>query len=181
MDAIKLKISRYLSYILRHKPEVIGITLDAHGWVYVDELIIGMSKSPYPISKEYLKEIVATDDKQRYSFDESGTKIRANQGHSINVDLELEAVEPPEYLWHGTGMKYLDSIRSVGIIPKSRMYVHISASKNVARSVGERHGEAVILRVRSGEMYRNGYDFYLSSNGVWLTKNVPAEYIDDTF
>ena len=166
-----------MSLILRHKPESIGISLDAHGWADVEELIKGISKK-YPFDRNILEEIVRTDDKQRYIFNEDKTLIRANQGHSIPVDVELEIVNPPEYLWHGTGEKYTDSIELIGLIPKSRLYVHLSSDEETAINVGKRHGKPVVYRVRSGEMMKNGYVFYLSKNNVWLTKNVPGEYLE---
>lgn len=171
------KTSRYLSLILRHKPEEAGVVLDEHGWANVDELIEGVSKK-YEIDLDILEEIVRTDDKQRYSFNEDHTLIRANQGHSIPVDVELEAVEPPEYLYHGSAMKYFDSICELGLIPKSRLYVHLSEDIPKAYEVGKRHGESIVFRVRSGEMRRSGFAFYRSVNGVWLTKEVPVEYVE---
>lgn len=171
------KIGKYISLILRHKPDVIGITLDKHGWADVDEFIKGVNKN-HKLTMEMLENIVATDDKQRYSFNEDKTKIRANQGHSINVDVELEEVRPPEYLWHGTGRKYVDSIMKDGLIPKSRLYVHLSDNYNTAINVGVRHGEPVVLCIWAGDMYRDGYKFYRSKNGVWLVKHVPVEYLD---
>lgn len=171
------KTSRFLSMILRHRPEVIGITLDEHGWADVDELICGMAKT-HPIDRELLEEIVRTDEKQRYSFNEDRTKIRANQGHSIPVDVELPMEEPPEFLWHGTGEKYVESIEKEGLVPKSRLYVHLSADAATARVVGARHGKPVIYRVRTGQMRADGFLFYRSVNGVWLTKRVPAEYLE---
>lgn len=170
------KVSKYISLILRHKPETIGITLDAHGWANVKDLIKGVNKT-YKLDMEMLEEIVATDDKQRYSFNEDKTMIRANQGHSVNVDVELEEVEPPKYLYHGTATKYMDSILKDGLIPKSRLYVHLSADVETAITVGERHGKPIIFRIRSKAMYDQGFKFYKSQNGVWLTKNVPSEFM----
>ena len=121
--------------------------------------------------------IVRTDNKQRYSFNADKTKIRANQGHSIPVDVELSEREPPKILWHGTGEKYVASIDAQGLLPKSRLYVHLSGDFDTAVSVGKRHGRAVVYQVESGRMQRDGYRFYLSQNGVWLTKRVPAEYL----
>ena len=169
-------LSRYLSLILRHKPEVIGISLDEHGWANVDELITGIAKNN-EFDRETLEKIVRTDSKQRYSFNEDGTLIRANQGHSIPVDVELEEAVPPEILWHGTAEKYVESIEEQGLIPKSRLYVHLSKDMETAVSVGKRHGKPVVYQVKAGEMYRDGYEFYLSKNGVWLTKQVPVEYL----
>ena len=173
------ELSRYMCLILRHHPEVIGITLDEHGWADVEELIAGIAeKKNKNFNREMLEEIVRTDDKQRYAFSEDRTKIRANQGHSIPVDVELEKKEPPEILYHGTGGKYVESIDAMGLIPKNRLYVHLSGDVETAESVGKRHGTPVIYRVHSGRMYRDGYEFFLSRNGVWLTKRVPVEYLE---
>lgn len=170
------KTSKFISLILRHRPEVIGIELDEHGWADVGELIAGVAKSR-PFDMEMLEEIVRTDSKQRYSFNEDRTLIRANQGHSIPVDVELEQKEPPEVLYHGTGEKFVSSIDRQGLIPKSRLYVHLSPDEATAQNVGRRHGKPVIYEVMAGEMARDGKAFFLSVNGVWLTKAVPAEYL----
>lgn len=170
-------LSRYLSLILRHKPEVIGITLDEHGWANVNDLIAGIAKNNPGFNIDILEEIVRTDNKQRYSFNPDKTLIRANQGHSIPVDVELPETEPPELLFHGTGEKYVSSILQQGLIPKSRLYVHLSKDIDTATKVGKRHGKEVIFQVATGQMYRDGYKFYLSVNGVWLTKEVPVKYL----
>ena len=172
-----IKASRFISMILRHKPESIGISLDEHGWADVEELIKGVSKR-YPFDMNILEEIVRTDDKQRYSFNEDKTLIRANQGHSIPVDVELEIVKPPEFLWHGTAEKYMESIERMGLIAKSRLYVHLSVDEETAINVGKRHGKPIVYRVRSGEMFERGYVFYRSKNGIWLTKAVPIEFLE---
>lgn len=169
--------SKFISLILRHKPETIGITLDEHGWANVDELIAGVSKT-HPLDMAGLERIIAEDEKQRYSFNDDKTLIRANQGHSIPVDVELEEVEPPKILYHGTGEKYTSSIDEQGLIPKSRLYVHLSGDEETARKVGQRHGKPVVYKVRSGEMHRDGLLFYRSVNGVWLTKSVPVKYLE---
>lgn len=168
-----IQTSRFISLILRHKPEAIGITLDEHGWANVNELLNGVK-----IDMPLLEKIVATDDKQRYSFNEDKTLIRANQGHSIPVDVELDEVQPPEFLWHGTAEKYVDSICREGLIPKSRLYVHLSSDVSTATAVGKRHGEVVLLRIDARKMYEDGFKFYLSKNGVWLTKSVPTSYLE---
>lgn len=169
--------SKYLCLILRHKPEAIGISLDEHGWANVKDLIEGINQQ-CDFDMATLEKIVATDNKQRYSFNEDKTKIRANQGHSVDVDVELEEVKPPEYLFHGTGRKYIDSIMKDGLIPKSRLYVHLSDSYDTAINVGRRHGEPVVLCIFARDMYLAGYKFYRSKNGVWLVKHVPVEYFD---
>ena len=169
------KTSKYISLILRHKPETIGITLDANGWANVQDIIKGVNKT-HKLDMEMLEEIVATDDKQRYSFNEDKTMIRANQGHSIDVDVELEESIPPNCLWHGTGEKYVESIDVEGLIPKSRLYVHLSFNMKNAIDVGKRHGVPVIYLIDSAKMYEDGFKFYKSKNDVWLTKRVPVEY-----
>ena len=167
-------VSKYMSLILRHKPETIGISLDEHGWANVEDLITGIAKDN-EFNMEILEEIVRRDEKQRYSFNEDKTLIRANQGHSIPVDVELEEWVPPEILWHGTGEKYVESIDREGLISKSRLYVHLSKDEDTAIKVGSRHGKPVIYNVKAKQMYDDGYKFYLSVNGVWLTKEVPVK------
>ena len=170
--------SKFISLILRHQPEVIGITLDEHGWADVQELIDGINRSEgHTLDVELLEEIVRTDEKQRYSFNEDHTLIRANQGHSIPVDVELEEKTPPDILWHGTGEKYVSSINAHGLIPKSRLYVHLSSDMETARKVGSRHGKPIIYEIDCREMAEDGYHFFLSANHVWLTKEVPVRYL----
>lgn len=168
--------SKFLSLILRHKPETIEIKLDEHGWADVSELISGISKTR-PFDMKMLEEIVRTDSKQRYSFNKDKTLIRANQGHSISVDVELEKKTPPEFLYHGTGEKFVSSIDKEGLLSKSRLYVHLSKDTETAVKVGSRHGKPVVYRVTAGKMADEGFEFFLSVNGVWLTKAVPAEYL----
>jgi len=168
--------SKFIALILRHKPEEIGITLDEHGWADVDELISGIAKTQ-PFDMEALEKIVAEDEKLRYSFNEDKTLIRANQGHSIPVDVELEEKKPPEVLYHGTGEKYAASIDLQGLIPKSRLYVHLSADYDTAVKVGSRHGKPIVYTVAAKEMEKNGFVFYQSVNGVWLTNSVPASFL----
>ncbi|WP_026507833.1 RNA 2'-phosphotransferase [Butyrivibrio sp. MC2013] len=169
-------ISKYIALILRHKPETIDISLDEHGWANVDELIAGIAKNN-TFNMAMLEEIVATDNKQRYSFNEDHTLIRANQGHSVPVDVELKKVVPPEILYHGSAVKFEQSIDQQGLIPKSRLYVHLSKDYDTAVNVGKRHGKPLIYEVLSGKMAQDGYEFFLSANGVWLTKAVPVEYL----
>lgn len=170
-------LSKFISLILRHNPQTIGIKLDNYGWANVNELINGINKSGKKINMEILKEIVLTDNKQRYSFNDDKTKIRANQGHSINVDVELQEIKPPEILYHGTATKYIESIKKNGLIGKTRLYVHLSKDKETAENVGKRHGKPIVLVINSNKMYNDGYKFYLSENKVWLCKNVPVSYI----
>lgn len=173
---VDTKTSKFLSLILRHKPEVIGITLDEHGWARVDEVIAGIAKTR-PMSMEILEEIVATDSKRRYVFNEDKTLIRANQGHSVHVDVELEEKVPPEVLYHGTGEKSVASSEAQGLLPMSRLYVHLSTDVAMATKVGQRHGKPVVFRVDAQKMAKQGHRFYVSRNGVWLTKQVPAEFL----
>lgn len=161
----KNETSKYISLILRHKPEVIGITLDEHGWANVDELIEGVSRT-HRLDMEMLDEIVRTDEKQRYSFSDDKTLIRANQGHSIPVDVELKEIASPEYLWHGTAEKSVAGIAREGLKHMSRLYVHLSPDMETAKKVGSRHGKLVIYKVASGKMHEDGYVFYRSVNGV---------------
>ena len=170
------EISKYIALILRHKPEAIGIALDEHGWADVNELIEGISKT-HPLTREMLEEIVRTDNKQRYSFNDDHSLIRANQGHSIPVDVELQRTEPPAVLYHGTGEKYVPSIMKEGLIPKTRLYVHLSTDIATALNVGKRHGRPVIFRIDARKMNEDGCAFFLSANGVWLTKSVPIKYL----
>ena len=166
------RASKFLSLVLRHQPEKIGITLDPHGWAKVREILPGMN-----LTMEDLTYIVETDEKQRYSFNKDRTLIRANQGHSISIDLELEAREPPEYLYHGTVGQFLGSIQKEGLQKQKRQYVHLSPDVETAVKVGRRRGKPVVLQVASGRMHQDGYTFYLSDNGVWLTDAVPVQYI----
>ena len=170
------KTSRFISLILRHRPDTIGISLDEHGWASVEELLAGISKTQY-IDMAMLEKIVETDSKQRYSFNEDKTLIRANQGHSIDVDVELPKKQPPVFLYHGTGEKYVSSIDEQGLIPKSRLYVHLSGDEATATIVGSRHGRPVVYEVLASQMYHDGYEFFQSVNGVWLTKSVPVQYL----
>lgn len=169
--------SKFISLILRHKPSEIGIELDEHGWANVDELINGIDKKQ-KFNMAMLEEIVATDEKQRYSFNSDKTLIRANQGHSIPVDVELEEVSPPDILYHGTGEKFIFSINQLGLIPKSRLYVHLSKDIETATNVGKRHGDPIVYSVDCKKMIADGYKFYLSANGVWLTKEIPVKYLE---
>lgn len=171
-----VRAGRFISKILRHKPEIIGITLDEHGWANVDELIAGVNRT-LPMDMETLEEIVRTNNKQRYSFNEDKTLIRANQGHSVPVDVELTQAEPPEILYHGTAERFTAAIDAEGLRPMSRLYVHLSKDAETAANVGSRHGKPVVYEVLAGEMHRRGVIFFLSVNGVWLTKEVPKEFL----
>ncbi|MCB9230708.1 MAG: RNA 2'-phosphotransferase [Bacteroidia bacterium] len=172
------RISKFLSLVLRHDPAKIGLELDPSGWTSVDTLLKKMSASGPKITREMLEHVVATNDKKRFAFSEDGTMIRASQGHSVEVNLGYEAVEPPEFLFHGTVPKFVASIKENGLKAMSRHDVHLSKDRETAVNVGNRRGNALILTVRAGAMHRAGYPFYVSENGVWLTKEVPAEFIE---
>lgn len=170
-------LSVFISLVLRHKPEAAGIELDEHGWADVEKLLAGINAAGHKIDRSTLEEIVATDEKGRYSLSADGTKIRANQGHSVAVDVELTPSEPPEILYHGTAERFVHAIGEGGLLPMSRLYVHLSKDVETAVKVGSRHGKPVVFEVESGRMYREGIEFYLSSNGVWLTKAVKPGYL----
>ena len=174
----KIKTGKFLSLILRHSPELIGIEMDSQGWVNIKELISKCAAKGKRFSMADLEEIVETNNKRRYSFNEDKTKIRANQGHSIDVDLEFSPVEPPEILYHGTAESFYNSIMEKGIIKKNRQHVHLSDNRTTAHNVGARHGKPLILRVLSGEMHTDGIEFFLSENGVWLTDYIDPKYIE---
>ena len=173
------KLSVFLSLVLRHKPEAANITLDNKGYADVNELIKGMNSVEKKINFEILDEIVKIDNKSRYSFNEDKSKIRANQGHSIEVDVELQESKPPVRLYHGTATRFINSIMNKGIIKGNRLYVHLSKDIDTASKVGTRHGELALLQVDTDRMYIDGYKFYISKNGVWLTDFVPVRYISE--
>lgn len=173
----KIKISKFLSLVLRHKPETIDLALDENGWANTDLLIQGMLKSNYSVDINILKSIVKSSDKQRFKFSDDFSKIRANQGHSINVDLKLKPELPPAILFHGTANKNLDSIKRNGLLKKNRHHVHLSSDTETAEKVGMRYGKPIVLHIAAGKMNTDGIKFYLSENGVWLTEKVDTKYI----
>jgi len=177
-DKIAKGVSKFLSYVLRHSPETINLRLDENGWANVDELIAKSNNGHGQIDFDLLDYVVQNNDKQRFTFNEDKTKIRASQGHSIAVDLALKPAEPLEYLYHGTVEKSLAKIKEQGLQKMSRQHVHLSADVETAIKVGGRRGVPILLTIRSGEMFRAGYSFYLSANGVWLTDLVPVAYIE---
>ncbi|MBU7586145.1 MAG: RNA 2'-phosphotransferase [Nostoc sp. TH1S01] len=172
-----VKISKFLSKYLRHQPESLGIKLAPGGWVTVDELLAACARQQFPITLQELAAVVATNDKQRFSFDSTGTFIRANQGHSVEVDLQLLPAVPPQVLYHGTGHKAVESILQNGLSKMSRHHVHLSQDITTAKTVGARHGKPVVFAVDAAVMYQVGYIFYCSENGVWLVDAVPPEYL----
>ncbi len=169
--------SKFLSLVLRHQPEVIGLSLDDAGWANVAELIELANKHKRPLTPELLQEVVLTNDKKRFAFSTDGSKIRASQGHSVVVDLELPVVTPPEFLYHGTATRFLESIKQQGLLPGSRQHVHLSADHATAIKVGQRHGKPIVLVVAALQMHESGYAFYYSENGVWLVAAVPVPFI----
>ncbi|MBD2101906.1 RNA 2'-phosphotransferase [Leptolyngbya sp. FACHB-261] len=172
-----IKISRYLSKHLRHQPEALGLTLAPGGWASVEQLLAACAQHHFPITYSELENVVATDDKQRFSFDATRSLIRANQGHSIPVDFQLEPVVPPALLYHGTGASSVKPILRSGLYKMSRHHVHLSLDKVTAQAVGARHGQPVVFAVDAAAMYQNGFQFYCSANGVWLVDQVPPEYL----
>jgi putative RNA 2'-phosphotransferase len=173
-----IKVSKFLSLVLRHKPEEIGLTLDENGWASIEELIRLANLRGTRLNRALLDQVVAENDKKRFALSEDGLRIRASQGHSINIDLALAPAQPPELLYHGTASRCIDSIRASGLHSANRQHVHLSLDAPTATKVGQRHGKPVVLTVRSGEMAAAGHSFFLSANGVWLTERVPAEFID---
>ena len=171
------RVSKYLAKYLRHAPGELGLTLQPGGWVPVDDLLSAAGRQGFPISYDELVECVETNDKRRYSFDGTGDLIRANQGHSVEVDLQLEEREPPEVLYHGTVDRFLPTILSGGLNKGRRHHVHLSKDVETARKVGARRGEPVVLTVDAGRMHRDGHGFFVSANGVWLTDSVPTGYL----
>ncbi len=169
---------KFLAYILRHNPAFCGVELDKSGWADVDGLLAGAQKSGKELNADMLEKIVQTDGKGRFEFNSDRSKIRATYGHSLPVDLDLQPETPPDILYHGTAEKFSDSIRRYRLIKKSRNFVHLSPEKYMAERVGARHGRAVILGIYAGQMAKDGYKFYRSAGGVWLTEEVHAEYID---
>lgn len=173
------EISKLIALALRHRPEVLGIELDAHGWTDAAALVAAID-ARQPFDMAALETIVAMDEKQRYAFNADHTRIRASQGHSIPVDLALVPVTPPDVLWHGTGEKLVERIEREGLKPMSRQYVHLSADTETAVKVGRRHGRPVVFRVDAARMAADGLRFYRSENGVWLTNAVPPQYLTRT-
>jgi len=173
-------VSKFLSLVLRHSPETIGLKLDENGWADVEELIEKCNNkgSQNQMTAELLDYVVKNNDKKRFTFNDDKTKIRASQGHSISVELDLKEAEPSEFLYHGTVEKFLESIKKEGLQKMSRQHVHLSKDRETAIKVGSRRGIAQILTIKSGEMHKDGFKFYISENNVWLTDEVPVKYIE---
>ena len=172
------RISRFLSLILRHAPEKIHLIMDQNGWAAVDELIENAGKyAGIALDRDILTRVVQTNDKQRFALSPDGNKIRANQGHSVPIDLALEETAPPDLLYHGTAVRFLDSIDKAGLLPMSRRHVHLSGAPETALAVGRRHGKPAVLVIDAKAMRDQGFPFYISENKVWLTPAVPARFI----
>jgi len=174
------KTSKFLSYVLRHKPDAIGLTLTENGWANIDELIskARTSGDRTTIDRASIQKVVDTNDKKRFIISDDGQSIRASQGHSINIDLQLKPATPPEFLYHGTATRFLDTILKEGLKPQQRQHVHLSTDVETATKVGQRYGKPSILTIKALLMYEKGFTFYLSDNGVWLTTSVPSTYIN---
>ena len=173
------RISKFLSLVLRHQPETLGVTLDENGWTDVGTLLEKLDQKGYAIDLDQLRYVVETNNKKRFAFNDDETQIRANQGHSVEVDLGYVEKVPPLFLYHGTATRFLEAIKANGLKKMNRHHVHLSADKQTAINVGSRHGKPVVLVVRAGDMAAAGYAFYQSDNGVWLTDNVPAAYFSN--
>lgn len=171
------KQSKFLSRVLRHEPELAGLSLQAGGWARIDVLLRGMKRAGHRLNLEELKQLVAENDKRRFTISDDGTLIRAAQGHSVKVNLGLEAVVPPKTLFHGTASANLDSIFAEGLKPGNRQQVHLSIDCETALKVGQRHGKPTVLRVDTGRMHKNGHHFFKADNGVWLTDCIPSNYL----
>lgn len=174
----RIRTSKFLSLVLRHEPQRIGLELDPSGWAEVDGLLAACRHHGMPIERADLEEVVATNEKKRFAFSEDGRRIRASQGHSIDVELGYTLQSPPSVLFHGTTTRFLDAIRREGLHKRGRHHVHLSAETDTAHKVGERHGKPAILIVQAAAMHADGHSFFLSENGVWLTEHVPPEFIE---
>lgn len=172
-----VSLSKFLSLILRHEPQRIGVTLDANGWISVEDLLSALHAYGKRVTLLDLQQVVAENDKQRFALSPDGLRIRANQGHSVRVDLEYEPCAPPSVLYHGTVRRFLTAIRSQGLLKGSRHHVHLSARREVALQVGQRRGQPVILTVRADAMAASGHTFFRTPNGVWLVDHVPPQFL----
>jgi len=172
------KISKFLSYVLRHKPETIEIILDSDGWVNIDSLITQANQYGEYLTKELLEQVVNTNDKKRFTLSEDGLRIRAAQGHSTKqVDVNHDEQIPPTLLYHGTATRFINSIKEKGLVAGDRHYVHLSSDEKIAILIGERHGKPIVISIKAQLMSKQGFKFYLADNGVWLTKIVPIEFL----
>ena len=177
MQSNSAQLSKFLSFVLRHEPDGIGLTLDPQGWASIDELITKSNAAGTQFNRVDLLHTVETSDKKRFSLSEDGQRIRAAQGHSVAVELDLSPQQPPSMLYHGTATRFVDSILSEGLKPQARQQVHLSADEATAHRVGQRHGKPVVLKVEALRMHAKGFMFFLADNGVWLTDQVPPEFL----
>jgi putative RNA 2'-phosphotransferase len=176
-DSELKSISKFLSFVLRHEPQSIGLQLDDGGWASVDDLLAKAAAAGKRLDHQLLQRVVDTSDKKRFALSEDGQRIRANQGHSIDVSLGLQPVSPPAFLYHGTASRFLDSILATGLDKRERHHVHLTEDLSIARSVGQRYGRVVLLEVDAARMHNDGHLFFRSANAVWLTDVVPSAYI----
>ena len=166
-----------MSLVLRHEPAKAALTLEPGGWVLIDDLLAGAAAAGVRFTRDELDAVVRACEKQRFAIDDTGTKIRANQGHSTEVELQFEPAEPPAELYHGTAERNLAAILRDGLLKMARHHVHLSPDTQTATKVGSRHGKPVILVVDATKMRAGGHTFYRSANGVWLVEHVPPEYL----
>lgn len=173
-------ISKFLSYVLRHQPEAIGLSLDKEGWAVISDLILCSVKEDYTLDNNLIRNIVDSSDKKRFTISDDGLRIRAAQGHSTQqVNIDYKEKIPPCFLYHGTAIRFISAIREQGLLPLSRKYVHLSFDKNTAIQVGQRYGKPVLLKIKALYMYEQGFKFYQADNGVWLTEQVPYQFIQE--
>lgn len=172
--------SKFLSYVLRHEPEAIELSLDKEGWAVIDDLILRAGNKGYALDKDLIFDVVESSEKKRFTISEDGLRIRAAQGHSTQqVNITYAEKTPPDVLYHGTATRFIPQIREQGLLPLSRQYVHLSSDEDTAIQVGQRYGKPVLLKIKATDMYEKGYKFYQADNGVWLTAHVPYEYIQE--
>lgn len=176
-DQTRKRISKFLSLVLRHQPEKIGISLDSAGWTDVEVLLAALAKAGRRLTRAQLDEVIATNDKKRFELSEDGKRVRASQGHSVRVDLGYQPAEPPDVLYHGAADRNRGPIFAMGLIKGARHHVHLSADYQTAVSVGQRHGRPCVLIVDARQMVSHGHRFFLSTNGVWLTDHIPPQYL----
>jgi len=178
MERDLVRLSKFLSLVLRHDPKVAGVTIDRGGWVDVESLISGAKQAGVTLDRDLLRQVVEHGEKKRFTLSGDGQRVKANYGHSIDIDLDLDPREPPEALFHGTARHLLEGIREQGVVRAGRRYVHLSGDETEAEAVGRRHGEPVVLKIRARAMHEDGFEFFLSESGIWLTRTVPPHYVE---